>query len=134
MNTAGTYEEKLPCGGSLKITKTSWQIAYYFSGPDMRYNGTFVHVHGGSIEQYIQAFIDNWEEYEKLRSIIPKGGDFSMDGKMGMTIRIAGFANGVCIQSYHLPISSKQRLDQIVEGYRYAQQRAPQIQAFLKSL
>lgn len=130
----GTYEEPLPCGGKLKVTKTSWEISYYFPGPDMRYNGTFVSVPGRSIEKYISAFNENWAEFEQLKSAIPSGGDFSKPGIMGMTIRIGNFVQGVCIQSYHMPISSKQRLEEVVNGYRYASQRAPQIQQFLASL
>jgi len=132
--SAGTYEEPLPCGGKLKVTKTSWEISYYFSGPDLRYNGTFVSVQGKSVEQYISAFHDNWEEYKKLKESIPKGGEFSKAGKMGMSIRIGNYAQGVCIQSYHMPISSEQQLEKVISGYRYAAQRAPQIQQFLASL
>lgn len=118
----------------MKVTKTSWEILYYFSGPDLRYNGTFVSVHGKSVEQYISAFHDNWEEYKKLKESIPKGGEFSKTGKMGMSIRIGKFAQGVCIQSYQMPIRSEQQLEKIISGYRYAAQRAPQIQQFLASL
>ncbi|MCA1771939.1 MAG: hypothetical protein LC677_04680 [Halomonas sp.] len=132
--SAGTYEEPLPCGGKLKVTKTSWEISYYFSGPDMRYNGTFVTVPGASIEKYISAFAENWAEFEQLKESIPKGGDFSKPGKQGMTIRIGNFAQGVCIQSYHMPISSAQELEKVIGGYRYAAQRAPKIQEFLGSL
>lgn len=39
---AGIYEEPLPCGGKLKVSKTSWKISYYFQGPDFRYNGSRV--------------------------------------------------------------------------------------------
>lgn len=130
----GTYEEPLPCGGKLKVTKTSWEIFYYFSGPDMRYNGTFVSVPGRSIEQYISAFNENWVEYEQLKMALPKGGEFSKLGRMGMTIRIGNFAQGVCIQSYHMPISTVQQLEKVIGSYRYAAQRAPQIQSFLASL
>jgi hypothetical protein len=132
--SAGTYEELLPCGGKLKVTRTSWEISYYFPGPDLRYSGTFVSVPGRSIEQYISAFRDNWAEYEQLKATIPRGGEFSKTGKMGMTIRIGNFAQGVCLQSYHMPITSAQRLETVIDGYRYAAQRAPQIQTFLASL
>lgn len=131
--STGTYEELLPCGGRLKVMKTWWEISYYFSGPDMRYNGTFVSVSGGLIEQYISAFSENWAEYEQLKGAIPKDGNFSKLGKKGMTIRI-GFAQGVCIQSYYMPISSVQQLEKLISGYRYAAQRAPQVQQFLASL
>lgn len=132
--STGTYEEPLPCGGKLKVTKMDWEISYYFPGPDMRYNGDFVSVPGNSIEKYISAFNENWAEYEQLKSAIPSGGNFSKKGKMGMMIRIGNFAQGVCIQSYHMPISSKQQLQKVISGYRYAFQRAPQIQEFLASL
>lgn len=130
----GIYEEPLPCGGKLKVTKTSWEISYYFPGPDMRYNGTFVSVPGRSIEQYISAFNENWAEYEKLKANIPKGGEFSKPGRMGMSIRIGSFSQGVCIHSYHMPISSRRQLENIINGYCYAAKRAPQIQKFLASL
>ncbi len=132
--SVGTYEEPLPGGGKLKVTTTSWEIAYYFPGPDMRYNGTFVTVPGSSVELYISAFIENWAEYEKLKTAIPKDGEFTKPGKNGMVIRIGRFAQGVCIRSHHMPINSKQRLDQVITGYRYAAERAPRIQAFLASL
>ena len=57
MSAVGTYEESLPCGGKLKITSDSWEIAYYFPGPDQRHNGTFVSIPGKSIQQYIDAYV-----------------------------------------------------------------------------
>src|SRR5688500_4467141 len=106
MSTPGTYTEKLPCGGTLKVTPGHWEIEYYFSGPDMRYNGTFVHVSDSKVEAYIHAFTENWEEYKKLKDSIPAGGTFSKRGKEGMMIHIGGFANGVCIESYHKPLTT----------------------------
>lgn len=130
----GIYEESLPCGGKLKVSIAKWEIYYYFSGPDMRYNGTSVSVSGDSIEQYISAFNENWAEYEQLKASIPKGGEYSKNGKMGMSIRVGGFAQGVCLYSYHMPISSIQRLEAVIGSYRYATQRASQIQKLLISL
>lgn len=132
--SAGTYEEQLPCGGKLKVTKTGWEIAYYFPGPDMRYNGTMFSVPGSWVERYISAFRDNWAEYEQLKASIPKGGEFCKNAEMGMSIRIGKFAQGVCIQSHHMPITSAQHLEIVINGYRYAAQRAPQLQKFLESL
>lgn len=134
MAGTGTYEEQLPCGGKLKVSKTSWQIEYYFSGPDSRYNGTFVTVAGVSIAQYIEAFQENWQEYEVLKSAIPKGGEFNKPGKMNMSIRVGGFSEGVCIRSYHMPINSRTKLETVIQGYHYAANRAPQIQQFLAAL
>jgi hypothetical protein len=85
-------------------------------------------------EKYISAFLENWEEFETLKSAIPSGSDVHKQGKMGMSIRIGSFAQGVCIQDCHLPINSKKQLENVINGYRYASQRAPLIQQFLASL
>lgn len=45
----GKYTERLKTGGDLIITVNDWYIQYYFSGPDLRYNGTFVQVAGEEI-------------------------------------------------------------------------------------
>lgn len=132
--TTGTYEEPLPCGGKLKVSKTSWEVAYYFSGPDMRYNGTFVNVPGSAIQQYISAFRDNFAEYRHLKGALPKGGEFSKVGQQGMTIRVGHFSEEVCIRSYHMPINSESHLEKVISGYLYAASRAPQIQQFLANL
>lgn len=130
----GVYEEKLNCGGTLKVNKTFWEISYYFPGPDLRYNGTFFSINGNSIEKYINAYIKNWEEFELLKSSIPKGGEFSKKGELDMTIRIGNFYEGVCLQSYHLPISTSSNLEKTINCYRYAQKRGPEIQKFLSTL
>lgn len=132
--SSGTYEEELPSGGKLQVSKTSWKIEYYFPGPDYRYNGTFISVPGNSIEQYIIAFKDNWNEYQRLKASIPQGGEFSKEGKMGMTIRIGSFSEGVCLQSYHMPISTIQKLEKVISDYSYAAKRAREIQSLLASL
>ena len=133
---SGTYEEMLPCGGKLKVVETSWEIFYYFSGPDYRYKGTTVSIPGKSIEQYISAFKDNWAEYEQLKASIPKGGEFTKTGKMGMSIRIGvdDYSTGVYLRSYYMPIRSAERLEIVIDGYRYAAQKVPQIQKLLASL
>lgn len=133
VDTTGTYEERLPCGGKLKVTKVSWEIAYYFPGPDRRYNGTFVSIPGASIQKYIDAYLENWSEYEQLKASIPSGGEFSKDGEMGMSIRLGRVMAGVCLRSYHMPIDSQTRLEHILDGYRYAVNRAPEIQKLLAS-
>lgn len=134
MTKIGIYEEPLPCGGKLKVGVTSWDITYYFPGLDRRHNGTFVTVPGESIQHYIDAFLENWKEYENLKNSIPQGGDFVKVGKFGMSIRIGRFRDGVCIKDYHMPISTQSKLDQILDGYRYAIDRAKQIRALLSTL
>ena len=134
MGTTGTYEEKLPCGGKLRVTRSSWEIAYYFPGFDLRHNGTFFSIPGISIQQYTQAYAENWAEYQTLKATVPQGGEFSKVGKLGMSIRIGKFLNGVCLKSHHMPVNSIKHLEDIIEGYHYAARRAPEIQTFLASL
>ena len=133
MSTVGTYEEKLPCKGTLRVFKSDWEIQYYFPGPDLRHNGTFKTLPGGAIEQYIQAYQNNWAEYVRLKATIPKGGEFSKLGEAGMTIRI-GMFEGVCLVSYHMPISSETSLRAVLDGFRYAKERVTRIQGFLNTL
>lgn len=132
--SAGTYEEILPCGGKLRVTKNSWEIFYYFSGPDSRYSGDIVTIQGSAIRQYAEAFRDNWLEYQSLKKSIPEGGEFSKAGKLDMTIRVGKFAEGVCIRSYHMPVNTLEKLKEVTNGYLYAEKRVPQIQEFLSTL
>jgi hypothetical protein len=132
--STGTYNEPLPCGGKLKVTKTSWEISYCFSGSDTGHHRTVVTVPGKAVEEYISAFNDNWAEYQELKASLSEGYEFLKGGKMGMSIHIGSFVQGVCIKSHHMPISSEQQLEKVVSGYRYAAQRAPQIQRFLAAL
>jgi hypothetical protein len=134
MTKIGTYEESLPCTGALKVGVSSWMIKYYFPGLDRRHNGTIVTVHGEFIQQYIDAYLENWAEYENLKKSIPQGGDFVKVGKLGMSIRIGRSCEGVCILDYHMPIRTRNKLDQILDGYRYAIDRAKQIRALLLTL
>lgn len=134
MSSIGTYEESLPCGGQLKVSVQSWEITYYFSGPDLRYNGTFVSIPGKQVREYIDAFSENWAEYQKLKQTIPAGGEFSKTGAMGMSIRIDAFNSGVCLQSYHMPIASEDQLKAVIAGYEYATNRAKEVQLLLQQL
>lgn len=132
--STGTYEETLPCGGTLRVSRTEWEVRYYFPGPDLRHKGEFVTIPGKLIDDYIEAFEANFREFETLKAAIPANGDFKKDGKRGMSIRVGRFAQGVCIRSYHMPVSTEVQLERVTSGYRYAATRAPQVQGFLKSL
>ena len=134
MSQIGIYEETLPCGGKLKVTKSSWLIEYYFPGPDLRYNGEFVRIQGAQVSGFICAYQENWKKYSELKKTIPKGGEFNTAGKSGMQIRVGGFNEGVCIQSYYMPLKSISSVNKLIEGYKYALKRAPEIKIFLASL
>lgn len=130
---SGEYKEKLNSGGELSVTAKSWSIEYYFQGPDLRYNGTFVTIPGSDIDKYIAAWKNNFKKYIQLKQIIPAGGSFDTSAEMGMCIRI-GFSEGVCLRSYHMPIRTEKKMNQIISDYNFAKKRAQQIQKLLQSL
>ena len=134
MTKSGVYKEPLPCGGDLCVEPARWKIQYYFKGPDLRYSGTFVEIPGDKVEAYIQGYLEAWDEFIRLKELVPAGGEFEKDGKLGMSIRIGKYHEGVCINSYHMPIATKDHLDRVIEGYRYAIGRAGAIQTLLSSL
>ena len=82
------YSKKLHHGGTLEVDKKEWGISYYFPGPDLRYNGTSIWIPGREVKEYIEAFKQNWEAYQKLLSVIPPGDEYETSGKKGMTIRV----------------------------------------------
>jgi hypothetical protein len=129
----GTYEEKLPCSGRRQSDREAWTIEYYFPGPDRRYNGTFVTVPGWEIDEYIDALLSNWAEYQRLKTTIPKGGAFSREGKLEMTIRVGGFAEGVCLRAYHMPMNSLDRVEHVIGSWRYATHRVKELRPLLFS-
>lgn len=130
---AGTYSEKLKTGGELIVTSTNWSIRYYFSGPDLRYNGTFVTLEGRDINKYIDAWANNFDKYLKLKETVLTGGNFETAGSMNMTIRI-GFVEGVCIRSYHMPVRTHEKIIEIITDYEYARDKASKISVMLNAL
>ncbi len=130
----GEYTEKLSTGGELKVTPSMWCISYYFSGPDLRYNGTFVSIPGKEIDEYIQAWRDNFKKYLDLKKAIPKDGEYNTYGEKNMSIRIGNWCSGVCLKSYHMPINNEEELEAVLCDYEYAKKRAHQLQTVLSSL
>jgi len=100
----------------------------------LRYSGTFVEIPGSQIEEYMAAFQENWTEYVRLKEGMPTGAEYQKEGRGQMQIRIGKFNEGVCLRSYHMPISTELQLQQVLGSYRYALQRAPIVQALLKQL
>ncbi|MCU0570423.1 MAG: hypothetical protein MUF49_28105 [Oculatellaceae cyanobacterium Prado106] len=134
MAASGTYTEALSSGGNLTITSRNWSIEYYFPGPDLRYKGTFVSVNERDVKDHIQAFQDNWAEYEQMRAMVPNGTEVEKKGQSGMVIRVGGYWPGVSLRSYHMPLSGRGQIDKVIADYRYALDRAPAIQKFLASI
>lgn len=126
----GEYIEKLPTGGDLKISRDKWSINYYFSGPDARYKGTYKVIDGAEVNKYIDAWKNNFTKYQELKQVIPTGGNSEFSGEMGMSIRI-GFAEGVCLTSYHMAVNTKDELEKVIMDYENAQTKAVKVQEIL---
>lgn len=116
------------------MNKGSWSIRYYFSGPDLRYNGTWVTIEGKDIDKYISAYRANWEEYQSLKTQIPKGGSFNKRGVQGMSIHVGSGGicrDGICIDYWHMPINNEKELNALLESFEYCKSKAPTIMEWL---
>jgi len=132
----GNYEEKLPFReGKLLVSKTLYKIEFYFSGPDLRYNGTWLRIWQHDIDRYVDAYEKNWQKYLDLKKMKEKLGDsFSTTGDLGMKINVGGYFDGVCIKSYHMPIRTEKELKKLIDAFHWAKEKGPKIMAFLNSL
>ncbi len=130
----GTYQEGLPCGGTLKVNADSWLIQYYWPGPDRRHNGTLFDIRSSQIDEYINAWTGNFAEYLRLLESVPSGGQFSKTGLAHMTIRIGGFRPGVALRDYSLVIKNKSDLEKVVASLQYSKNRAAQVATLLRTI
>lgn len=131
---SGTYSERISDAGTLEVTAADWHIRFYFAGPDRRYNGTFFRVPGSQVDEYVAAYLQNWQTYLGLKQHIPAGANFDQAGLLGMRIRIGSFAEGVCLTSYHDPIRDQGALNRRIEGLRRAAVKAREVQRLLRGL
>lgn len=132
----GEYKEKLPFGtGDLIVTRNTFYIQFYFSGPDLRYNGTLIKINKDEIDLYIKAYEENWKKYEELQNFKDKfGGEFTTVGQMNMQITIGGCRSGVCIDSYHLPLRSEIEIRSLIDSFNWAKNKGSEIMNFLFSM
>lgn len=130
----GEFTQNLKSGGKLHVTSSDWHIEYYFAGPDMRYNGTFKRIYSNEIDKYIKAWKNNFDKYTVLKEQIPKGGEYTAVGEMGMSIGIGSWHEGVCITSYHMALKSRQEIERVIDDYENAKTTALKLQAILKDL
>ena len=132
----GEYKEKLPSGkGELIVSNNSWRIEYYFPGPDYRYTGTWLKITGDLIDKYIEAFEKNWEKYKSLKETISSlKGEMKIEGEMKMTIYVGGHFDGVCIESYHMPLKTEEEIKTVIADYFWAKQRGPEVVNIMNQL
>lgn len=122
----GEYTERLPhySEGTLCVHKTSWYIRFYFPGPDLRYKGTFFNIRGTEIESYIYAYRMNWQKYLELKKSTPATGSYQTTGLKDMRIGVGGYADGVCLTEYHIPIKNESELNNIISDLEWAEKKA----------
>ena len=134
LKRTGEYRERLKTGGKLVVTATEWKIAYYFSGPDLRYSGTFFNISSHDIDKYIDAWKQNFDKYLTLKNSELANNVLTVNGVAGMSIWIGGIAEGVCLRSYHMPIASLEKLQAVISDYNYAKGRAVTVMSMLGNL
>lgn len=125
----GVYTERLPHfnKGTLHVSNTSWYIQFYFSGPDLRYNGTFFTINSAEVDSYIEAYRINWQKYLELKKTTPAEGSYQTSGSKNMRIGVGGFAEGVCLTSYKMPIRNESELNNIINDLEWAKKKATSI-------
>ena len=130
----GEYVEPLSFGGLLKVKKASWEIEYYFAGPDQRYSGDFARVPGAQIDGYVRAFRASWATYVEIKASLPSEGEFTKKGEFGIHLRVGRFRPGVSLHYLHAMVVTEEDLLRLVAEYEDAKHRATKIQAALFSI
>lgn len=139
MNKA-KYTEPLTSGGELNVTEDSWYIQYYFSGPDLRYNGEFVTIQGNDVDNYIRAYKNNYKKLLELQKILPKDGSFTTKGECDMNISCGGnYHVGITISAWYnhlsqpcnFPIVNEHDLNSVINDYEYCKLRAEEVSKLL---
>ena len=130
----GQYEEKLSDGGTLCVFNHSWEVKYYFPGPDLRHNGTFLRFGDRDIPKLVVAYQSAYQKYLDLKRTIAPGVELKLEQALNLTIRVGGHFEGICLASYHDPVANDSALQRKLAAYAVALDRAPRIQAMLKQL
>jgi hypothetical protein len=128
------YQEKLPCGGTLKVNKSRWEIEYYYPGPDNRHRGEFFSIYSNDIDNFIQSLINNFMKYIELQGKIPSGGEYNETGEKDMTIAVGRYLRGVSLYRLNDFIATEQSLKSRLDSFEYAKERAIPIQQCLNQL
>ena len=124
---SGEYSEELMTGGELVITPKGWSIRYYLLEPNQTYVDSHVIINGENVDSYIDAWKKNYSKYCDLKQTASFGSTYSLIGDMGMNINIGGDDDGICFYSFHRGIKTETDVDEIINDYVYAKERARQL-------
>lgn len=130
---SGEYVEVFNNYGKLHISAHSASIKFYFPGPDLRYNGTFIYIEEENINKYITAYQNNWQRgsvlYKKTKELLQ--AELREQGEMGMMIVATRQGFKVCLDNYHLPISSQKECEEMIRKLKLAKLRIKEIRSKL---
>lgn len=129
----GKYTLQLNSGGELIIQNDEWYIVYYFPGPDRRYNGTVKVIISSEIDEYIDAWKNNFKKYQALKTALPTGGTYNEVGERGMDISVGGYVEGVGLHYSHR-VSTQEAIDEIIADYKNAKETAKKLIEAFKNL
>lgn len=127
------FKSKLSSGGELVVTEDRWYISYYFPGPDLRYNGTYFRIESADIDQYIEAWQNNFRKYLKYKNVTKiSHASYKLNGEAGMAICVGGSMEGVCIDGWHMHVSTQDKINRIISDYKLCKTKAKIAQDMLK--
>ena len=129
----GEYRAPLRSGGKLVVSAYNWKIEYYFSGVDLRHNGTFFEIEDKEIDKYVSARKNNFKTYTALQTKFSYNESFETTGEKNMPIRIGKFS-GVYLMPFNLPVKNENELNRLLSDYAYAKKRATHVQCMMKTL
>lgn len=130
----GHYQENLADGGKLRVFANRWEIEYYFPGPDLRHKGTFVRFADREIENLIDEYRAAYQKWKDLKQSAIKGTELTLPASAHLTVRVGGYLDGVCLAIRHDPVNNDSKLQQKVDSYVLALERAPKIQEMLRHI
>jgi len=119
--TALELKESFPHGGTLIAREAGFELLFYFPGPDLRYNGTFLKIEGALLHQYIEAWHENWLTFKEMYMTMPDVS-FAATGTHGMRINISG------IRLQGLLVASDDELGAMVAVFQRALERGKELQ------
>lgn len=114
--------EVIPFGGKLTAREAGYELSFYFPGPDLRYNGTFLKINDAMFPQYIAAWEVNWRNYQSMRRTLPSI-TFTTEGELGMQIDACG------VRLYTLSVTTDEELATMLGVFKSALARGKELQS-----
>lgn len=108
----------------LFIGEEDWYIQFRPIVPDTRYKPREFQIPGAEIDDYIEAYKNNFKRYQKL--LCERTDKTEILGEKDMKIRF-GVHRGICLYDTYFPIRNKNELLQMLNDLRYAKEMKARI-------